>query len=115
VTRLTQKHRSEAQSAKAEEEMRRCRAAITELKVSKSSFNVAWINATSKQAATTSINGVAVDTAPKIKFQSLIMVARLASVSELYVALISRNVTFSAILFSNEADTSQFRYFSRCV
>ena len=67
VTRLTQTHRSEAQSAKAEEEMRRCtdwlvqfmrngepkfltkselcRAAMTELKVSKNSFNVAWINA----------------------------------------------------------------------
>jgi hypothetical protein len=67
MTSTTYKHRSEAQSAKAEEEMRRCtdwllqfmlnsqpkfltkselrRAAIEELKVSKYSFNFAWINA----------------------------------------------------------------------
>jgi hypothetical protein len=69
----------------------------------------------SKQAATTGINRFAVDTALKIKFKGLVMVPRLASVPELYVALISRNVTFSAILFSNEADMGQFRYFSRCV
>jgi hypothetical protein len=66
MTSTSYKHRSEAQSAKAQEEMRRCtdwlvqfmrnnepfltkselcRAAMEELKVSKNSFNVAWINA----------------------------------------------------------------------
>jgi hypothetical protein len=67
MTRTIPKHRSEAQSAKAEEEMRRCtdwlvqfvrnsgpkfltksqlcRAAMEELKVSKNSFNFAWVSA----------------------------------------------------------------------
>jgi hypothetical protein len=67
MTRTIPKYRSEAQTAKAEEEMRRCtdwllqfmrnneprfltnselcRAAMEELKVSKNSFNVAWISA----------------------------------------------------------------------
>jgi len=67
MTRTIPEHRGETQSAKAEEEMRRCtdwlvqfmrngepkfltkselcRAAMEELKVSKNSFNSAWINA----------------------------------------------------------------------
>jgi hypothetical protein len=31
------------------------------------------------------------------------------------MALISRNMTFSAILFRNDADVSQFQYFSRYI
>lgn len=67
MDRTILKYRSEAHSAKAEEEMRRCtdwlvqfmrnneprfltkrelcRAAMVELKVSKNSFNLAWISA----------------------------------------------------------------------
>jgi hypothetical protein len=38
-----------------------------------------------------------------------------ASVPELYVALISRNMTFSAILFPIDADIGHFQYFSRYI
>jgi hypothetical protein len=46
----------------------------------------------------TGINRFAVDTAPKIKFQGLVVGAAIGFSVGTHVALISRKVTFSAIL-----------------
>jgi hypothetical protein len=89
MTRTTHKHRSEAQSAKAEEEMGRCtewlvkfmrnsepkfltkkelcRAAVEELKCQRILSTSHGSMQSSKQAATTGINRYVADSTPKIE------------------------------------------------